>query len=120
MKSFPVRTYEDVREALLAKREIALLDVREEDPHAQCHPLFAANFSLTKIELEAWTRLPRRDVPIVLLDAGEEFADRGQGLIHCAWAGRQVAAETDSNLALDAGIEEMVVRQLRGVLMDIG
>ncbi|WP_144149204.1 rhodanese-related sulfurtransferase [Paraburkholderia sp. BCC1884] len=76
MKSYPVRSDEDVRAALLAKREIALLDVREEDPHAQCHPLFAANFPLSKIELEAYTRLPRRDVPIVLLDAGEGFAQR--------------------------------------------
>ena len=36
--------YQDVRSALLEKREIAFLDVREEDPHAQAHPLFAANF----------------------------------------------------------------------------
>lgn len=56
MKSYPVRTYEEVREALLAKREIALLDVREEHSHAQCHPLFAANFSLSKIELDAAAR----------------------------------------------------------------
>ncbi|MDE1182397.1 rhodanese-related sulfurtransferase [Paraburkholderia sp.] len=76
MKSFPQRSYHDVRETLLAKREIALLDVREEDPHAQCHPLFAANLPLSKIELEAWTRLPRRDVPIVVLDHGEGFAQR--------------------------------------------
>src|ERR1700744_5241524 len=76
MTIYPVRTYKDVHDALLAKREIALLDVREEDPHAQSHPLFAANFSLSKIELEAYTRLPRRDVPIVLLDAGEGFAQR--------------------------------------------
>ncbi len=76
MKSYRVRTYEEVREALLAKREIALLDVREEDPHAQCHPLFAANLALSKIELDAYTRLPRRDVPIVLLDAGEGFVER--------------------------------------------
>ena len=76
MSSFPLRTYQDVREALLARREIALLDVREEDPHAQRHPLFAANLSLSKLELEAWTRLPRRTVPIVLLDAGEGYAER--------------------------------------------
>ena len=44
MKPYPVRTYEDVREALLARQEIALLDVREEDPHVRGHPLFAANF----------------------------------------------------------------------------
>ncbi|PVX81290.1 rhodanese-related sulfurtransferase [Paraburkholderia unamae] len=76
MKSFPLRSYQDVRDALLARREIALLDVREEDPHAQSHPLFAANLPLGKIELEAWTRLPRRGVPIVLLDNGEGFAQR--------------------------------------------
>ncbi len=39
MSTFPQRTFEDVREALLSKREIALVDVREEDPHAQSHPL---------------------------------------------------------------------------------
>ncbi|MGF6731426.1 rhodanese-related sulfurtransferase [Paraburkholderia youngii] len=76
MTSYPVRTSEDVREALLARREIALLDVREEDPHAQGHPLFAANLPLSKIELDAYTRLPRRDVPIVLFDAGEGLATR--------------------------------------------
>ncbi len=76
MKSFPTRSYQDVRDALLARREIALLDVREEDPHAQSHPLFAANLPLAKLELDAWTRLPRRNVPIVLLDDGEGFAAR--------------------------------------------
>ncbi|WP_250474193.1 rhodanese homology domain-containing protein [Caballeronia sp. GAFFF1] len=76
MTSYPVRTFEDVRETLLAKREIALLDVREEEPHAQCHPLFAANFPLARIELDAWTRLPRRSVPIVVLDNGEGLAAR--------------------------------------------
>jgi rhodanese-related sulfurtransferase len=76
MTSYPVRTYEDVREALLERREIALLDVREEDPHAQAHPLFVANFPLSKIELDAYTRLPRRDVPIVLLDDGEGLVTR--------------------------------------------
>jgi rhodanese-related sulfurtransferase len=74
MTSYPVRTYEDVRAALVARREIALLDVREEDPHAHAHPLFAANFPLSKLELDAYTRLPRRDVPIVVLDAGEGLA----------------------------------------------
>ncbi|TKC92560.1 rhodanese-related sulfurtransferase [Trinickia terrae] len=76
MNSYPVRSYQDVREALLAKREIALLDVREEAPHAEGHPLFAANLPLSRIELEAYTRLPCRDVPIVLLDAGEGYAGR--------------------------------------------
>ncbi len=63
--------YQSVRQALLEKREIALLDVREEDPHAQSHPLFAANFPLSRIELDAFSKLPRRDVWIVTLDEGD-------------------------------------------------
>jgi|BarGraIncu00431A_1022009.scaffolds.fasta_scaffold03264_3 rhodanese-related sulfurtransferase len=41
---FPTKTFQQVREALLAQQEIALLDVREEDHFAQAHPPFAANF----------------------------------------------------------------------------
>ena len=74
--SYPVRTFEHVRQALLAKQEIALLDVREEDPHAASHPLFAANTPLSRLELDAASRLPRRDAPIVVLDAGEGLAQR--------------------------------------------
>ena len=63
--------YAFVRAKLLNKEEIAFLDVREEDPHAQEHPLFAANFPLSRIEIDAYTKLPRRDVAIVTLDDGE-------------------------------------------------
>ena len=63
--------YQDVRSALLEKSEIAFLDVREEDPHAQAHPLFAANFPLSRVELDAYSKLPRRDVQIVTLDEGD-------------------------------------------------
>lgn len=63
--------YQDVRSALLEKSEIAFLDVREEDPHAQSHPLFAANFPLSRVELDAYSKLPRRDVQIVTLDEGD-------------------------------------------------
>ncbi|WP_438392551.1 rhodanese homology domain-containing protein [Caballeronia sp. DA-9] len=76
MSAIPLRSFNDVREALLSKREIAFLDVREEDSHAQRHPLFAANLPLSKIELDALTKLPRKSVPIVLLDDGEGLAPR--------------------------------------------
>lgn len=68
------RSYQQVRAELLAGREIALLDVREEDPHAQAHPLFAANFPYGRIEIDAYTKLPRRDAQIVVLDDGEGLA----------------------------------------------
>jgi rhodanese-related sulfurtransferase len=64
-----------VREQLLAGREIALIDVREEDPFAQAHPLWAANLPLGRIELDAWTRIPRRDTAVVLYDDGEGLAE---------------------------------------------
>jgi len=64
-----------VRKALLAREEIALLDVREEDPFAQGHPLFAANLPAGKIELDAFTRIPRRDTFIVVYDDGEGLAE---------------------------------------------
>ncbi|QDD87937.1 rhodanese-related sulfurtransferase [Pseudomonas oryzihabitans] len=70
------RTPEDIRQALLAGAEVALLDVREEDPFAAGHPLWAANLPLSRLELEAWSRLPRRDVAITLYDNGEGLAER--------------------------------------------
>src|SRR4051794_23734175 len=69
-----------VRRALLLRQEIALLDVRHEAAFATGHPLFAANMAAGRIELEAGARLPRKDVPIVVYDAGEglipQAADR--------------------------------------------
>src|SRR4051794_28382094 len=61
----------DVRRALKLREEIALLDLRHEAAFATGHPLFAANLAADRIALEASIRLPRRDVPIVLYDAGE-------------------------------------------------
>src|SRR5579859_4740532 len=64
-------TPQDIRTALLLRREIALLDVRHEVAFATGHPLFAANMAADRIALEATVRLPRQDVPIVLYDDGE-------------------------------------------------
>jgi rhodanese-related sulfurtransferase len=73
--TIPETSVLQVREALLAREEIALLDVREEDPYAQGHPLFAANLPASKIELEAFARIPRRDTLIVVYDDGEGLAE---------------------------------------------
>jgi rhodanese-related sulfurtransferase len=62
-----------VRRALLLREEIALLDLRHEAAFATGHPLFAANMAADRIALEAALRLPRKDVPIVLYDAGEDL-----------------------------------------------
>ena len=69
------KNYSFVRNKLLNKEEIAFLDVREEDPHARQHPLFAANLPLSRIEVDAFAKLPKKNVPIVTLDDGEGYAE---------------------------------------------
>jgi rhodanese-related sulfurtransferase len=72
----PSITPSQVRRALLLRNEIALLDVRHEAAYASGHPLFAANMAAERIALEAGTRLPRKDVPVVVYDAGEGLVPR--------------------------------------------
>ncbi|KWR91605.1 rhodanese-related sulfurtransferase [Cupriavidus sp. IDO] len=80
---FPTYTREAVRQALQNREEIALIDVREEDPYAQEHPLWAANFPLSKLELEAWGRIPRRDTLIVVYGEheGTDLAPRAAAVL---------------------------------------
>ncbi|MFT4020932.1 MAG: rhodanese-like domain-containing protein [Acinetobacter sp.] len=73
---FSTQTYQDIRQKLLAKQEIALIDVREEDPFAQGHPLFAVNISLSKLDIEILSRVPRLNTDIVLYDNGEGLAEK--------------------------------------------
>ena len=70
----PSVTSAQIRSALLLREEIALLDVRHEALFATGHPLFAANMAADRIALEAETRLPRKDVPIVVYDDGQGLA----------------------------------------------
>jgi rhodanese-related sulfurtransferase len=82
---------------LLLRDEIALLDVRHEAVFATGHPLFAANMAANRIALEAETRLPRKDVPVVVYDASE-------GLV--AGAADQLKALGFSNVRqLDGGLQ---------------
>src|SRR5882757_6931765 len=67
----PSVTPAQVRSMLLLREEIALLDLRHEAAFATGHPLFAANMAADRIALEAATRLPRKDLPVVVYDAGE-------------------------------------------------
>src|SRR5947207_5116053 len=80
----PTVTPSQVRCALLMRDEIALLDLRHEAAYATGHPLFAGNMAADRIALEAETRLPRKNVPIVVYDAGEgvvpQAADRLRAL----------------------------------------
>src|ERR1700740_1895390 len=79
MSSLPAITPQQIRTALLARDEIALLDVRHEAAYATGHPLFAANMAANRIELEAEIRLPRKEGPLVLYDAGEGLVAQAAG-----------------------------------------
>src|SRR5436305_12244132 len=94
--TLPSVTPSEIRTALLLREEIALLDVRHEAGYATGHPLFAANMAADRIALEAETRLPRKDVPIVVYDAGE-------GLVRLA-ADRLLALGYRHVCQLDGGL----------------
>ncbi len=64
----------DIRTALLAGDEIAIVDVRSEHEFALGHPLFAAQIPLDRIEAEARWRIPRLATPIVVYDNKEGWA----------------------------------------------
>ena len=93
----PAVTPSQVRQALLLRAEIALLDIRHEAAFATGHPLFAANMAADRIALEAEMRLPRRDLPIVLYDAGE-------GLVSQATERLETLGYTDIR-QLDGGLQ---------------
>lgn len=95
----PSLSFGELRRRLLAREETALLDLREEHPFAQAHPLWAANLPLSRIELEAWRRIPRRDTFIVLYGehAGEDLVPRAAAVL--AYLGYTQVHALDAGLA---------------------
>ncbi|RYF77614.1 MAG: rhodanese-related sulfurtransferase, partial [Comamonadaceae bacterium] len=110
----PTLSVADLRRRLLAREETALLDLREEDPFAQAHPLWAANLPLSRIELEAWRRIPRRDTVIVLYGEheGEDLVPRGAAVlvrlgytqVHALAGGLQGWADAGGELFRDVNV----------------
>ena len=69
---------EDLKRALRSGEELALLDLREEGAFAKEHLLLARCIPLSRLELIARELLPRRSVPIVVMDGGEgRLAEQG-------------------------------------------
>ncbi|MEV5889106.1 rhodanese-like domain-containing protein [Nonomuraea fuscirosea] len=69
-------TAAQVRALLLRRDEVVIADVREEALYARGHPLWAANFPLSLLELDAWRRIPRRDTPVVVYGDADAPARR--------------------------------------------
>jgi rhodanese-related sulfurtransferase len=100
-----IATPADIRTALLAGDEIAIIDVREEHEFAQGHPLFAAQIPLRRIDEEARWRIPRAQTPIVVYDDGEGLARKAA--IRLQGLGFTDVRELEGGLAAwrDAGYE---------------
>ncbi|QHF45387.1 sulfurtransferase [Pseudomonas sp. S35] len=97
MSTVLTRSFAQIRQALLDRAEVALIDVREEAPFAESHPLFAANIPLSKLELEVYARIPRRDTQVTVYDNGEGLAARA--------AERLVALGYTQVSLLDGGLD---------------
>src|ERR1700758_901071 len=69
--TIPTVAPSQIRNMLLLREEIALLDLRHEAAFATGHPLFAANMAAGRLVLQAEAGVPGKVVPIVLCDAGE-------------------------------------------------
>jgi rhodanese-related sulfurtransferase len=65
---------EAVRQSLLERREIALLDVRPEGRFAAGHPLFAASFPLDRLMVDVLDRIPRPATPLAVYGDTEDDA----------------------------------------------
>jgi rhodanese-related sulfurtransferase len=65
-------SFREVQAVLTGSGEFALLDVREQGVHYRGHPFFACSAPLSKLELMAGDLVPRRSVPVVVLDGGGE------------------------------------------------
>ena len=62
----------EVQAALRGSGELALLDVREQGVHYRGHPFFACSAPLSRLELMIGDLVPRRSVPLIVLDGGDE------------------------------------------------
>jgi rhodanese-related sulfurtransferase len=66
-----------VSELLAGSGELALLDVREQGVHYRGHPFFACSAPFSRLELVIGDLVPRKTVPVVVLDGGNEgLADK--------------------------------------------
>ena len=73
-------TFASVQAALAGTGELALLDVREQGVHYRGHPFFACSAPLSKLELMAGDLVPRKAVPVIVLDGGGEgLAEKAAG-----------------------------------------
>ena len=97
-----------MRKVLSEPGEFAFLDVREQGVHAEGHPFHACSVPLSHLEMMMADLVPRRTVPVILLDQGDDgLADRA--------AGKLVAAGYSDLSVLDGGCAGWKTERRRAV-----
>lgn len=66
---------QELRRRWVNHQEIALLDVREEGPYADAHPLFALTVPVSEIEDKLPALVPRLSASIAVYDDGEGYVE---------------------------------------------
>ncbi|CAI7640756.1 unnamed protein product [Penicillium bialowiezense] len=69
-------TARELRKYWTNQQEVALLDVREEGPYSESHPLWALSVPVSEIETKLPPLVPRLSAPVVLYDNGEKYVNR--------------------------------------------
>jgi rhodanese-related sulfurtransferase len=95
----------ELRQYWIENSEVALLDVREEGPYANAHPLFALSVPVSEIEWKVPSLVPRLSVLIVVYDNGEGYVERAVGRI--AALGYRDVAILDGGLSAYARVGEV-------------
>ncbi|WP_296643623.1 rhodanese-like domain-containing protein [Roseinatronobacter sp.] len=71
-----VVTPQEASDLFHAGGEVAFMDVREAGQFGEAHPLFAIPLPFSVLESRVQKLVPRRDVPVLLLDAGDDISTR--------------------------------------------
>lgn len=66
----------EAKRRLHAPGEIACLDIREHGQYGEGHPFLAVPCPYSRLEVTVGALVPRRDVPLVLIDEGDGVAQR--------------------------------------------
>src|ERR1700752_746275 len=67
--------------------EIAFLDLREEGPHCDGHPLLAINAPYSRLELDILRLVPRKSTRTILVDGNDGVAAKAaQRLTHLGYS----------------------------------
>lgn len=78
--------------------EVAVIDVREQKAYSDGQIVLSANIPLQRLELNVTTQLPRKDVPVVIIDRKGELSGQAARRLH-------LLGYTDLAI-LDGGIEQ--------------